>query len=116
GEPAARDALLQKLRERRDPVAQVHTPSGLDEVLAPHAAKLGIVADEVSELCALLDEVTRGEARDLLLEAANAEQLGQHLPRVIEAQGLVEVRRDQVMPQWCRFQESLLEHESLSPR
>src|SRR5437588_3259168 len=76
------------------------TASGLDEVLAPHAAKLGIVADEISELCALLHEVARGEARDFLLEGADAEQLGQHLPRIIEAQGLVEVRRDQVMPQW----------------
>ena len=67
-EPAALEAALEQLDERRNVAAQPHPPARLPRCSRPHAAKLGIVADQIGQLAALLDEVAAGQARDLLLE------------------------------------------------
>ena len=76
-EPVPVDAALEKVDERRDVAAQPHAPAGFLEVLAPHAAELRIVANQVGELAALLDEVAPGQPVDLLLEAGGANQLAE---------------------------------------
>ena len=63
------EAALEEVDERRDVAAQPHAPAGLLEVLAPHAAKLRVVANQVGELAALLHEVAAREPVDLLLES-----------------------------------------------
>ena len=76
-------------------------PAGLSarlfEMLAPHPAELRVVPQEVRELAALLNQVAPGEPRDLLVEVRGADELAQDDARVVEAQGLVEVRRDEIM-------------------
>ena len=71
--------------------------AGLDEMPAPDAAKVGIVADQVGELAALLDQVAARKSGDLLFKVAHAQHLAQNVARVIKAQCLVEVRSQQVM-------------------
>src|SRR5579863_8898921 len=66
-------------------------------MLPPHAAKVRIVTDEISELPALLHQVAAGETLDLLLKAAHAKQFAQYVTGVVEAQRLIEVRRQQVV-------------------
>ena len=62
----------------RDVRAQPDAPARLPQVLAPHTAELGVVANQVRELTALLDQVRPRQAGDLLIEVGHAEQFGQH--------------------------------------
>jgi hypothetical protein len=64
-------------------------------VFPANASEFRVVPDQVRELAALLDKIARGEARDLVLEPGDAEQLAQNLTRVVEAQRLIEIGRDQ---------------------
>ena len=89
------DASLEEVEQRGNVAAQPHATARLFEVLAPHAAKLRIVPNEVRQLAALLHEVAARKPVDLLLEPRRADQLAQHGARVVEAEGLVEIRRDQ---------------------
>ena len=66
-----------------------------DEVLVSHSTKLRVVTNQIGELAALVDEMTPCEALYLLLEVRHAEELGEHEARVVEAERLVEVRRDE---------------------
>src|SRR5205814_9156244 len=86
---------VQQLHQQRDVLAQPHAAPRLHEVLAAHAPELRVVANEVGQLSALLHEVARGEAGDLLLERGGADDLAQDDTRVVEAERLVEVRRHQ---------------------
>ena len=74
-----------------------HSFACFDQVRLAHAAELRIVADEVGELAALLDQVAARKSRDAFLVAVNPDKLAQHQPGVIEAQSLIEVRSQQVM-------------------
>ena len=76
-------------------LAQADAAPRLDQVLLAHAAELGVVADEVGQLPALVHEVARGQALDLRLEIGGADQLAEDQPRIVEAEGLVEIRRQQ---------------------
>ena len=71
------DAAIEKVDERRDVAAQAHAAPGLVEVLAPDAAELRIVTNQVGELAALLDQVAAGQPVDLLLEPGGADHLAQ---------------------------------------
>jgi hypothetical protein len=71
-------------------------------MLAAHAPELGIVAKEVGELGALLNQVDVREAGDLLSEVRYADQLTEDEPGVVEAQRLVEIAGDEVMAGRCR--------------
>ncbi len=86
---------VEKVDERLDVAAQPNAPSGLLEVLAPHAPELRVVTNQVRQLAPLLDQVAPGQPVDLFLEAGGANQLAQYHPRIVEAERLVEVRRDQ---------------------
>ena len=61
-------AVLEKVDQRRDVLPQPDPPARLDQVFPPNASELRVVPDQVRELAALLDEIARGEARDLVLE------------------------------------------------
>ena len=89
------DAALEEVDQRRDVAAQPDPPPGLDQVLAPDAAELGVVTDQVGQLAALLHQVAARQALDLLVEVGDAKQLAQHDAGVVEAQGLVEVGGDE---------------------
>src|SRR5690606_27828908 len=91
------DAALEEVDEGAQSTLETHALAGFGEVFATHAAVFGIVTDQVGELTALLHQVAAGEAGDLLFEAANAEQLAQLEARVVEAQRLIEVGREQEM-------------------
>ena len=80
-------------------VFQADTAAGLDQVLAPDAAKLGVVPDQIGELAALVDEIAAPQSVDFGVERGHAEPLGEHNARIVEAQCLVEVRRHEKMPQ-----------------
>jgi hypothetical protein len=66
-------------------------------MLAANTPKLRIVADEISELAALLHQVAARETRDALLESADTHELAQHDAGILEAQRLIEIRGDQVV-------------------
>ena len=46
-------------------------------VLAAYMAEFGVVQDQIAELGALLDEVHVGEAGDLVMEAAKADEVAE---------------------------------------
>src|SRR5439155_8582108 len=108
-EAAPVDAMVEELDQALDVVLEMHPLARLDQMLAAHAPELRIVAKQVRELGALLDEVDAGESRDLLPEARGTDQLAQNDSRVVEAQGLVEIASHEIRP--CRAHE----HVSTSP-
>src|SRR5580704_18444356 len=75
-------------------------------MLAPYAAKVRVMTDEIGELSALLHEIAACQSVHLLLETAHAEQLAQHVPRVVEAQRLIKIRCQQVMLCCCPHAEA----------
>ena len=70
--------------ERRDVLRSRTAPPGLLEVLAPHAAELGIVTNQVGQLAALLHQVVAGQPLDLVLERRGADQLAQDHARSLK--------------------------------
>ena len=74
-EPVAVDALREHVDERGDVAAQPDPAPCLFEVLAAHAAKLRVVADEICELAALMHEVAASEAGDLFFKTRGADEL-----------------------------------------
>src|SRR3984885_6270409 len=91
------EPFLEKVHERRQSGFQTHPTPGLDQVLTADAAKVRIMTDEIGELAALLHEVAAAKACDLTLEIVYAEQLGQNVAGVVEAQCLIEIRHDEVV-------------------
>jgi hypothetical protein len=61
---------------RSDVLLQTHSPSSLDQVLPAHATELRIVAKQVRELGALLDQVDPGQAGDLMLKVRHSKVAG----------------------------------------
>jgi hypothetical protein len=55
------------------------------------------MTDEIRQLTTLLNEVAAREARDLLLETTDAEELTEDVPGIVETQRLVEIGREQVV-------------------
>ena len=87
----AGDALGEEACEQTDVGLEAHTLAHLVEVLSAHGPEFRVVPQEIGELAALLDEVDAGEPRHLLVVATRSDDLTQDHPRVVEAQGLVEV-------------------------
>ena len=106
-ELVAIDAALEEFDERRQTLLEAYALAGFDEMFAAHAAELRIVADEIGELAALLHEMAGREAGDLLLEVGDSEQLAQLESRVVEAQRLIEIRREEKMFRRSRFHKLL---------
>src|SRR6185437_11441973 len=75
----------------------MHATPCRQQMLTPDAAEVGVVSNEIRELAALLYQVGAGEARDFALEVTNPKELRQHVPRVMEAEGLIEIRYKQIM-------------------
>ena len=94
-EAVAVDALGEALGEQIDVRLQPDATADLHEVLAPHAAVLGIVQQQIRQLAALLHQVEARQTGDLLDEARRPEQLAQDDTRIVEAQRLIEIAREQ---------------------
>src|SRR6202042_3822660 len=97
GKAVALQPALQKIQQRRQAGLEAHATAGLDQMLAPYAAKVRVMTDEIGELPALLHEIAACQSLLFLLETAHAEQLAQHVPRVVEAQRLIKIRCQQEM-------------------
>ena len=78
------EAALEEFDERRDIVPEPHAPAGLLEVFPPNAPELGIVANQVRELAALLDEVAAREASTFCWKPRGADELTEHEPRSLK--------------------------------
>ena len=76
-EPVTLDAAREEIDELRNVVLQPDAAAGLDQVLAPDAAKLRIVPDQIRELSALMDEIAAPPVPRPSLELRDAEQLAQ---------------------------------------
>ena len=87
-------SVLEHLIEQFDIVFQANVLAHFVEMLLAHSlAKLGIVQQQVGQLGALLHQVQLGHALRLALEfrGRNTHQFAQHIPGIVEGQGLVEV-------------------------
>ena len=91
------DAALEQIDQRWNVTAQANPSARFIQVLPTDAAKLGIVADQIGQLPTLLDQVALGQPANLLVKVGRAEDLAQHRPRVIEAEGLIEIGGNQVV-------------------
>src|SRR4029079_16720570 len=87
----------EKIHQLRDVRAQPNPASGLAQMLHANAAELRVMPNQVRELPVLLHQIALGEPGALLVKPGHAEQVGQHAARVVEAQGLVEVRGEEEM-------------------
>src|SRR5258705_12600540 len=94
-------AGLERRHEALDVLLQSHLLACLDQMLAAYAPKLGIVAKEIRELGALLDQVNVRKTGDLLAKVRHADQLAENEPGIVEAQRLVEVAGDEVVAGRC---------------
>jgi len=56
------------------------------------------VANQIGELATLLYQIASCQSAHARLEAVDAEQFGQHRARVVEAQRLIEIGREQIVP------------------
>ena len=91
--------VLEDLVKQFDIVFQANVLADFVEMLFAHsAAKLGIVQKQVGQLRALLHQVQLGHALRLTFKfrSRNAHQFAQHIPGIVEGQGLVEVTGKQV--------------------
>ena len=79
-EPVTVGAAFETLDQGRNVRSQAHELARLDQMLAPHPTELGIVADQIRQLAALLDQVAAGEAVNLVLEIRYAQELAQNQP------------------------------------
>ena len=86
------ELAFEKLHERGNVAAEPDPPASLFQVLAAHAAELGVVPQQVRELAPLLHQVAASQSVDLLLESRRADEFAQHEPGVVETQGLIEIR------------------------
>lgn len=91
----ALDPVPEQAHQQPDVALEAHPPADLHEVLAPYRAELGIVTQKIGQLAALLDQVGAGQAGDLLRERRAPDELAQDEARVVEAQRLIEVAREQ---------------------
>ena len=84
-------AAVQEIDELGNAAAQAHAPARFRGVLAADTPERRIVANQIRELPALLDQVARRQPVNLALEIRYAEQVAQDLPGIVEAEGLIEV-------------------------
>ena len=85
--------------QRVDVRLQAHALARFVKMLATHfRAELGIVQQQVGKFASLLHQVQLRHASGLALEfgLGNAQQLGQNVARVVEAQGLVKIAGEYV--------------------
>ena len=92
------EAPVEELDQRRDVAPQPDQPARLDQVLAPDAAELGVVPNQVGQLATLLHEIAPRQALDLLLKTPGPEDLAEDQAGVVETERLIEIRRDEKMP------------------
>ena len=97
-EPMPVDSVLQQCRESSDVALQPDVSPYLEQVGPPHTAVLRVVPKQVRELGAFLHEIELGETRDLGIETIDPEPLAQQATRIVEAERLVEVADQQIVP------------------
>src|SRR5690606_33622073 len=87
----------EQVHEVPDITLQPDAPAGLDEVLAPDTPELRVVAEQVGQLAALLDEIAARETGYFGFEIGRPDDLAEDDAGVVEAQCLVEVAGDEVV-------------------
>src|SRR6266550_2380255 len=92
------DATRETFDEHVDVSLAANAAPDIDEIIAPYAPELGVVAEQIRQLGTRLHEVESREAGDLFGEVDQAERLAQDVAGVIEAQRLVKIAYEQVMP------------------
>jgi len=85
--------ILHQFHEGGDVLFKSDALANLMQMFAADAAVLGIVEQEVGELRALLHEMGPGQTGDFFLEIRGSEQFAQDEAGVVEAERLVEIRR-----------------------
>src|SRR2546430_2073234 len=90
--------MRETFDEHVDISLAANAPPDVDEIIAPYAPELRVVAEQIGQLGTRLHEVESREAGDLFGEVDQAERLAQDVAGVIEAQRLVKIAYEQVMP------------------
>jgi hypothetical protein len=67
-------------------------------MFSAHAPERRIVQEQISKFPSLLHEVDSRHSRDLLLKTQLAKQFAQYDSRIVEAERLIEITRQQVLP------------------
>ena len=96
-EAVAVDALRQHGRQEGHVPLEPHAAADFEQVVSGDAAVLGVVAQQVGELRALLHQVEPGERGHFFAEARDPEQVAQDHAGIVEAQRLVEIARQEVL-------------------
>jgi len=91
GKSIAFRASRHEIHQRRYRAFESNPAPRLHQVFTADAAKFRIVADQIGQLAALLDEIAPGKTCNTILESGYAQQLAQHESRILEAQRLVKV-------------------------
>ena len=94
-EAIAVDPLAEEIDELRNVRSQPDLAPGLLEMLAADRPERWVVPDQIGELSPLLYQVGCGEPGDFTVEIGHAQKLREDATRVVKAEGLVEVRREQ---------------------
>src|ERR1700751_4803999 len=68
-----------------------------DQMISPHAPEIRIVAQQISQFGALLDQPGVGEPGDPFVKAIDTEHLAEDQAGIVEAQRLVEVGDEQIL-------------------
>src|SRR5579864_3120789 len=113
--PMSRDSLVQDAVQEVDVLLQADALAHFPQVFGTHAVvKLRIVQQQVSQFSSLLHEVELGHALGLAFEffGRDAEQLAQHVSRVVIAQRLIEITGKYVVLYGRKFLHTLLDRTS----
>jgi 3-deoxy-D-arabino-heptulosonate 7-phosphate (DAHP) synthase class II len=78
GKLVAIDQTVERSGKQADIVLQPDAFSGFDKVLAPNAAKAGIMQNQIREFSALLYEVEIGKTFDLFVEGMKTDEFAQN--------------------------------------
>src|SRR5579864_8717004 len=114
-EPMSRDSFVQDAMQEVDILLQANALAHFPQVLGTHAVvKLRIVQQQVGQLSPLLHEIEPSHALGLALEffCRNAEQLAQHVSRVVVAQRLIEITGKYLVLYGRKFLHTLLDRTS----
>ena len=92
------DPLREHAAEQLDIPLEADAAADFQQIVAGNAAKIGIVREQIGQLGTLLNEIELRQRGDALPETRDPQHLAQDVARVVEAQCLIEIACQQVMP------------------
>ena len=87
----------KKIDQRGNGALEADAPAGFRQMLAPHPAKLRVMADQIGQLATLLHKIAAGKPGYPLLKSRHAQHFAQYNARIVKTQRLVEIRSQQVV-------------------